>query len=126
MGVSMLSKGKGLKFAPTVNKIDQAKLKTELEEYGRKLRLMWHFRNDERSFVADRFRPKSSFNSKNKGAITETYLSCLEERIGDIEILSKRFHNLAKEESEALYSLEDDISIIIKCGDKVSVVVVWD
>ena len=43
--ISLLSKG--LKFVPTANKIDRAKLKTELEEYGRKLRLMWHFRNDE-------------------------------------------------------------------------------
>ena len=31
---------KGLKFVPTAKKIDCAKLKTELEEYGRKLRLM--------------------------------------------------------------------------------------
>ena len=46
--ISLLSKG--LKFVPTANKIDCAKLKTELEEYGRKLRLMWHFRDDERSF----------------------------------------------------------------------------
>ena len=42
--ISLLSEG--LKFVPTANKIDRAKLKTELEEYGRKLRLMWHFRND--------------------------------------------------------------------------------
>ena len=107
------------------NKIDCAKLKTELEEYGRKLRLMWHFRNDERSFVADRFRPKSSFNPRNKDAIIETYLSCLEERLLDIEIPSKRFNNLTKEEREALYSLKDDTSIIIKGADKGSVVIVW-
>ena len=103
-----------LKFVPTTNKIDRAKLKTELEEYGRKLRLMWHFRNDERSFVADRFRPKSSFNPRNKDVIIETYLSCLEERLLDIEIPSKRFNNLTREEREALYSLKDDPSIIIK------------
>ena len=36
---------KGLKFVHTANKIDRVKLKTELE-YGRKLWLMWHFRND--------------------------------------------------------------------------------
>ena len=59
---------------PTANKIDRAKLKTELKKYGRKLRLMWHFGNDERSFVADRFRPKSSFNPRNKDVIIETYL----------------------------------------------------
>ena len=111
---------------PSANKIDRAKLKTELEEYGRKLRLMWHFRNDERSFAADRFRPKSSFNSRNKGVIIETYLSCLEERLPDTEIPSKRFNNLTKEEREALYSLKDDCSIIIKGADKGSVVVFWD
>ena len=108
----MLSKG--LKFVSTANKIDRTKLKTELEEYGRKLRLMWHFTNDERSFAADRFRPKSSFNPRNKDVIIETYLSCLEERLLDIEIPSKRFNNLTKEEREALYSLKDDPSIIIK------------
>ena len=70
---------------PTANKIDHAKLKRELEEYGRKLRLMWHFRNDERPFAADRFRPpKSSFNPRNKNVIIETYLSCLEERLLDV------------------------------------------
>ena len=36
--ISLLSKS--LKFVPTANKIDRARLKMELEEYGRKLRLM--------------------------------------------------------------------------------------
>ena len=38
MEVFLLSKE--LKFVPTANKIDQVKLKRELEEYDRKLRLM--------------------------------------------------------------------------------------
>ena len=86
---------------------------------------MWHFRNDER-FVVDRFRLKSSFNPRNKDVIIETYLSCLEERLLNIEIPSKRFNNLTKEDREALYSLKDDPNIIIKGADKGSVVVVWD
>ena len=44
--ISLLSKG--LDFVPTANKIDRAKLITELQGYGRKLGLMLHFRNDER------------------------------------------------------------------------------
>ena len=36
--ISLLSKG--LKFLRTANKIDHAKLQTELEEYGWKMRLM--------------------------------------------------------------------------------------
>ena len=109
---------------PTANKIERAKLQTELEEYERKLRLVWHFRNDERSFAADNFRCKSSFNPRNKDVIIETHLSRLEERL--LVISSKRFNNLTKEEREALYSLKDDPSIIIKGAVKDSVVVVWD
>ena len=122
--ISLLSKG--LKFVPTANKIDQAKLKRELEEYGRKLRLMWHFRNDERPFCKDRFKPKSTFNPRNKDASIETYLSCLEERLLDIDIPSKRFNNLTKDERNAMYSLKDDKSIIIKGADKGAAVIVWD
>ena len=90
---------------------------------------MWHFRNDERTFAADRFIPKSFipfFNPRNKDIIIETYLRCLEERLLDIEFPSKRFNDLTKEEREALYSLKDDPSNIIKGADKDSVVVVWD
>ena len=101
-------------------------MKRELEEYGRKLRLMWHFRNYKRTFSTDKFRPKSSFNPRNKDPIIETYLSCLEERLLDIEIPSKRYNNLTREERDALYSLRDDSTIIIKVADKGSVGVVWD
>ena len=87
---------------------------------------MWHFRNDERTFSTDKLRPKSSFNPRNKDTIIETYLSCLEERLLDIEIPSKRYNNLTKEERDALYSLRDDSTIIIKGADKGSVVVAWD
>ena len=70
--ISLLSKG--LKFVPTANKIDRAKLKTELEEYGRKLRLTWHFRKDEKPFPYEKFRPKSTFNPRNKNTVIESYL----------------------------------------------------
>ena len=38
--ISLLSKG--LNFVPTCNNIDKAKLKMELEAFGRMLRLKWH------------------------------------------------------------------------------------
>ena len=62
--ISLLSKG--LKFVATAHKTDHAKLKIELEEDGRRLWLMWHFRNDERSFAADRFRPLTILQRKNR------------------------------------------------------------
>ena len=87
---------------------------------------MWHFRNDERNFAAHKFRYKSSFNPENKDAIIETYLSCLEERLLDLELPSKRYNNLTKEELDGLYSLRNDSTIIRKGANKGSAVVVWD
>ena len=122
--VSLLSKV--LKFAPIANKIDFAMLKAGLEEYGWKLRIMWHFRNNEQSFETDRFRPKSSFNGRNKDVIIEANLSCLEERLLDIMIASKSFKHVTKEEWEASYSLKDEPSLIIKGISKGSDAVVCD
>ena len=102
------------------------KRERELEEYGRKLRLMLHFRNDERIFSTDKFRPKSFFNPRKKDTIIETYLSCLEEILLDLEVPSKIYNNFTKEERDALYSLRDDSTIIIKGADKGLVVVVWE
>ena len=58
---------KGIKSVPTPNRVDKAKLKQELEVLGRKLRLMWHFRNNERILdCSTKFRPKSKFNPKTR------------------------------------------------------------
>ena len=122
--ISLLSKG--LKFVPTANKIDRSRLKTELEEYGGKRRLMWHIRNDEKPFPYEKFRPKPTFNPRNKDTVIETYLAGLEKRLLDIDISSQRFNNLIKEERNALYNLRDGQNIIIKGTDKGSAVVVWD
>ena len=81
--ISLLSKG--LKFVPTSNHINKAKLKMELEAYGRMLRLKWHFRNDEKEFDRNNFKLHSTFNPRNKDAAIEIYLSTLEEKVMKIE-----------------------------------------
>ena len=60
---------KGLKFVPIANKIGKVKSKTELEEYGRKLRLMRHFRNEENPFPNEKFRLQHTFNPMNKDIV---------------------------------------------------------
>ena len=52
--ISLLSKG--LNFVPTPKHINKAKIKEEIEVYGRKLRLMLHFRNDHREFDVNPFK----------------------------------------------------------------------
>ena len=75
---------------------------------------MWHFRNNEKPFPYQKFRPKSTFNLRNKDTVIETYLGSLEERLLDIDTSSKRFNNLTKEERNTLYNLRDDSTITIK------------
>ena len=123
--ISLLSKG--FKFVPTLNRIGKAKLKQDLDIFGRKLRLMWHFRKDEGTFDCNKkFRSKSRFNPKNKNVIIETYLSSLEEKLLDNGIPKDKFNNLTKKERDALYSLKNDNTIVTKGAGKGSGVVVWD
>ena len=102
--ISLLSKG--LKFIPNSNHISKAKLKMELEIYGRMLRLKWHFQNDEKEFYRNKFKPKSTFNPRNKNAAIEIYLSSLEEKLMSIEIPQKKCSNLTREERSGLYNLK--------------------
>ena len=123
--ISLLSKG--FNFVPTSNTIDKAKLKRELEALGRMLRLKWHFRNEEKDFDPEKFKPKSTFNPRNKDAAIEIYMSSLEEKLMKIEIPKDKFNNLTSKERKALYDLKNDKNIIIiKGADKGSTVVVWD
>ena len=117
---------KGLNFVPTSNTIDKAKLKRELEALGRMLRLKWHFRNEEKDFDPEKFKPKSTFNPRNKDAAIEIYMSSLEEKLMKIEIPKDKFNNLTSKERKALYDLKNDKNIIIKGADKGSAVVAWD
>ena len=121
--ISVLSKG--LKFCPTPKEIDRAKIKEDLERFGRRLRLKWYYRNEEEYFSTNPFRKKSNFNPKNDVAI-EIYLSTIEHQILDIQEEGQNFSNLSKEENLALKSLQNDPNIIIKSADKGSGVVVWD
>ena len=60
---------------------------------------MWHFQNVERiSDCNKKFRPKSTFNPKNKNVVIETYLRFLEEKLLYNDILKDKFKNLRKEE----------------------------
>ena len=94
-------------------------LKIYIEKnFGRKLRLKWFFRNDERQFNINPFKQKSKFNPGKNDAAIEFYLSRLEEEILSLD-KKISYSNLTKGERNALYSLRDDTSIIIKEADKV-------
>ena len=101
--ISLLSKG--LNFIPTCNKVDVARLKMELEQFGRMLCLKWHFRDDKRDIPINPFKTKSTFNPRNKDTVIEIYLSSLEEKLLKIEVPKDKFTNLTKGERDASYSI---------------------
>ena len=77
--ISLLSKG--LKFVPTPSNVNRSVLKEELDVFGRRLRLLWCFINEDNNASYNPFRPKSTFNPRGKDVAIELYLSRLEEEI---------------------------------------------
>ena len=123
--ISLLSKG--LKFCETPKELNRAQLKKDLESFGRKLRLRWHFKDEEGDFSeVPLFKRKSTFNPKNEDVQIEFYLSRLEEEIMSIKAEGSNYSNLSQVEQQALRDLRNDESIVIKGADKGSGVVVWD
>ena len=104
---------------------NKALLREELENFGRKLRLKWSFRNDERQFNINPFKQKSKFNPRKNDSAIEFYLSRLDEEILSLD-KKISYSNMTKGERNDLHSLKDDTSIIIKEADKESGAVVWD
>ena len=124
--ISLLSKG--LNFVPTPGEVNISELKLDLETFGRKLRLKWHFRESENDFSYNPFKKKSNFNPPKGDAAIELYLSSIEGELMTLAMKkeNKKYDNLAREERDALYNLMNDTSIIIKAADKGSAIVVWD
>ena len=89
--VSVLSKG--LKFVAAPKEIDFSQVKIDLESFGRRIRLKWHFREEEGSFSAPSFRPKSKFNPRHKDETIEVFLSKLEDEIMKLSANGYNFSN---------------------------------
>lgn len=102
--ISVLSKG--LKFSPTPKELDRSQLKQDLEAFGRRLRLKWHFRDEESAdFSSNAFRVPSKFKPPHEDAAIEIYLSVLEEKLMSISVEGSNFSNLTKGEAEAYRNL---------------------
>ena len=56
------------------------------------------FRKDKRSIPINPFKTKSTFNTRNKEAAIEMYLSSLGKKLLKIEVSKDKFNNLTKGE----------------------------
>ena len=119
---------KGLGFAPTPTKINETDLRADFNEFARKMRCKWFFRNEptENFSEAPAFRVKSNWNPPKGHPAVEIFLSKLETEIFSVLPGTPLDYNLSKEEWLAMRGLAEDRNIIIKPADKGSCVVVWD
>ena len=92
------------------------------------MRLKWYFRDEPTPFFSDQasFSPKSSWSPPASHPNLEVFLSQIEHELFRIPDKSLTYSNVTKEEWQAVRSLADDRSIVVKKADKGSCVVVWD
>ena len=119
---------KGLDYAPIQNKVNEPELRSDFEEFCRRMRLKWYFRNDPTPDFSEKpsFTPKSSWKPPTRHPNHEVFLSELEKQIFKIVDSKLGYSNFSKEEWQAMRALADDRSIVRKKADKGSTVVVWD
>ena len=109
----------GLDFAPIQNKINQPELRKDFEEFCRRMRIKWYFRNE----ISENFSEKPAFTPKSKWKPPKGHPS--------LEVFLRlagsllNYSNFSKEEWQAMKSLVNDWGLVIKKADKGSCVVVW-
>ena len=119
---------KGLDFAPIQNKINEPELRTDFEEFCRRMRTKWHFRNEPTPEFSETpvFALKSTWKPPMGHPNVEVFLSQIEQEIFKEVQSPLGYSNLSKEEWKAVRSLANDRNIVIKKADKGSCVVIWD
>ena len=126
--ISVLEKGLG--FVPTPNMISKTDLRHNFNEFSRKMRCKWYFRDEpsEEFSAIPAFRPKSTWKPPAGDTCDpgDLFLSKLEQELFSFLPEKPQSYNLTKEEWQALKNLKEDRSITIKPADKGSCVVVWD
>ena len=68
---------KDLDYAPIQNKLNKPKLRKDFDDFSRKMRLKWYFRNKATQDFSERssFRSKSSWKTPQRNASFELFLS---------------------------------------------------
>ena len=88
------------------------------------MKIKWHFRNEPSDNFSERpaFSPKSS----SKPPLGHPNLAVFLSQLFEITKEPPCYFNLSQEEWQAIRTLAEDRSIVIKKADKGSCVVVWD
>ncbi|CAI5960752.1 unnamed protein product [Closterium sp. NIES-65] len=109
----------GLKFIPTPPSLDQEQLRQAVEQFQRRVRLAWQFRDSRRP--VPRFRvPRPSWQPSSGPEEVEEYLAGVADRVEGLSELigGPARPNVSRRVLGALQRLSRDRSIVIKPADK--------
>ena len=119
---------KGLDFGPKQRKINEPELRSDFEEFCRRMRIKWHFCNEPSLDFSEKpsFHTKSSWNPPKGDPHLEVFLDKVEEELFTVIERPVRHSSLSQEEWKTIRSLVDNRNIVIKKADKGSCVFIWD
>ena len=125
-GTGILKRGLG--FVPAPNFINEENLRRDFNDFSRKMRCKWYFRNElsDNFSEAPAFKPKSLWKPPADQPCAELFLSKLQRELFSFLPGKSQSYNMPKDEWQAMRNLAEDRSIIIKLADKGSCAVVWD
>ena len=110
---------KRLDFAPIQRKINEPELKQDFNDFCRRMRLKWYFRDETQEFSeTPAFSTKSTRNPPKGHPCLEVFFSQVENELFEITKQDLRYSSLSKEEWRAIRSLADDRYIVIKKADR--------
>ena len=118
---------KGLDYVPIQNKINEPELRRDFEDFARRMRLKWYFRNEPSYSFNERpsFTTTSSWKPPKGNPSLELFLSQIEKELFEVCKSNLGYSNFSKEEWQCMRLLANDKSIVIKKADQGSCVDVW-
>ena len=115
---------KGLKFTPVPPSCDSNELKSDIHEFTQKLRLAEYFEGMEDEDISLRRNRSDFVPPRNRNASLEKCIQTVEDF--PLEPQKKTKINLSKMETEAIKTLANDTSIVIKEADKGGATIIMD
>ena len=109
-----------LDFAHIQRKINEPELRKDFEEFCRRMKIKWHFRNEPTLAFSNipAFAPKFAWKPLRGHPNSEVFLRQVESDLFKTIERPLGYSNLSKEEWDAIRSLADDRNIVIKRADK--------
>ena len=119
---------KWLHFVLIQRKVNEPELKQDFEEFCKGMQIKWHFWNKPSNNFSEipAFQSKSSWKPPTGYPNLEVFFSSVEEEPFKDTESPRRYFDFSIEEWEAIRSLANDRSIVIKKAGKSSTVAVWD